>query len=235
MFSTWYISTSCGEFLCCWFSLLLHLIESSYYLDNFLQMKLTWPVNITRTQGTACSISVYSAFFATSRRQISCRWQTHQRNEQCHFMEIFLQPITTGTDFKKISTIYFFYLNRPVGSTYSRSDFSSDHDAIPENCLRLYNKRVHVYSCQFDFHVLLFRIFWINMKQQIFKQFKTMLGFGVADLVLWVNRLSVFGIAYCFLETWMLFVNFNLYSELCSNDTCISHTCLLNAFETNND
>lgn len=63
-------STSCGEFLCCWyFSLLLHLIESSYYLDNFLQMKLTWPVNIRRTH------TVYCAFIATSRRQISCRWQ----------------------------------------------------------------------------------------------------------------------------------------------------------------
>lgn len=137
-------STSCGEFLCCWyFSLLLHLIESSYYLDNFLQMKLTWPVNIRRTH------TVYCAFIATSRRQISCRWQFSKNYVM--LWKSFSSREQLGQTLNKYPLIYIlFHLYRPVGSTYSRSDFSSDHDAIPENCLRLYNKRVHVYSCQFD-------------------------------------------------------------------------------------
>lgn len=50
-YTFWYIYIMrrvASSFLCC-LSLLFHLIESSYYLDNFLQMKLTWPVNIRRT------------------------------------------------------------------------------------------------------------------------------------------------------------------------------------------
>lgn len=117
-------------------SLLLHLIESSYYLDNFLQMKLTWPVNIRRT---------HTLYIVHLLLRHGDRFPVD--DNQCHSVEIFFQPIATGTDYKNLSISIIFYLYPPVGSTYSRSDVSSDHDAIPENCLRLYNKRVHVVSC----------------------------------------------------------------------------------------